>query len=141
MCDQKSNTFQENFENFVVDLKARTINYDGVLMISDFAKADYIQSGMSEGDSREKATAEANKKTVRAWSNRIDNIDVGSRQVYFKMTGGMYNPPKQLPTYIVRYGESTLHYTVGVPEAVIVEPTGDERHTWVGMRFGLCESE
>jgi hypothetical protein len=141
MCDQKSNAFQENYENYVVDLVAKTIIYDGVLIVSDFAKADYIQHGISKGDSREKATADANKKQVHQWSYDIDNVGVGVRQIYFKLTGGVYNPPKEMPTYIVRYGESTLYYTVGVPEAMIVDATGNERHSWVGMRFGLCESE
>lgn len=141
MCDQKSNAFQENYDNYVVDLPGRSVSYDGVLVVSDFAKADYIKHGMSKGDSREKATAAANDKPLRAMSYPIDNVDMGVRQIYFKLTGGVYNPPKEMPTYIVRYGESTLYYTVGVPEAVIVDATGDERHSWVGMRFGLCESE
>ncbi|MDX0648980.1 hypothetical protein GOD71_32220 [Sinorhizobium medicae] len=141
MCDQKSNAFQENYENYVVDLPNRSINYNGVLIVSDFAKADYIQHRMSEGESREQATVAADKKTVREMAHNIDNVDVGVRQIFFKLTGGVYNPPKEMPTYIVRYGESTLYYTVGVPEAVIVEATGDERHSWVAMRFGLCESE
>lgn len=141
MCDQKSNAFQENYENYVVDLAAKTITYDGVLIVSDFAKADYIQHGISKGDSREKATADANEKTVRPWSHDIDDVGAGVRQIYFKLTGGYYDPPKEMPTYIIRYGESTLYYTDGLREAVIVEATGDERHSWVGMRFGLCESE
>lgn len=141
MCDQKSNAFQENYENYVVDLRGKLVSYDGVLVVSDFAKADYIKHGMSKGDSREKATEAANDKPVRAMSYAIDNVDMSVRQIYFKLTGGVYNPPKEMPTYIVRYGESTLYYTVGVPEAVIVDATGDERHSWVGMRFGLCESE
>lgn len=141
MCDQKSNAFQENYENYVVDLPRRSINYNGVLVVSDFAKADYVQHGISKGDTPEKATEAANKKTVREMAYPIDNVDVGVRQIFFKLTGGVYSPPKQMPSYIVRYGESTLYYTVGVPEAVIVEATGDERHSWVGMRFGLCESE
>jgi hypothetical protein len=141
MCDQKSNAFQENYDNYVVDLAAKSISYTGVLQISDFAKPAMIRDGMENGVSREKATTDANKVTKRNWSHQIDSVNVGIREVYFKMTGGMYDPPKQIPNYIVRYGEFTLHYSVGVPEAVIVEATGDERHTWVAMRFGLCQSE
>jgi hypothetical protein len=141
MCDQKSNAFQENYENYSVDLNAKTVSYLGVLQISDFAKPEWIQAGVAKGPTRDVATEDANKVTKRAWRYDVDNIDISVRQVFFKLSGGYYNPPKQMATYAVRYGESILHYTVGVPEAVIVEPTGDERHTWVGMRFGLCESE
>jgi len=46
-----------------------------------------------------------------------------------------------MPTYLIKYAGKALHYTVGVPEAVIVEVDGDEQHTWANMRFGLCQSE
>ncbi len=141
MCDQKSNRHQENFLDYTVDIEAKTITYVGVLQMSDYLKPEWIADGIKKGETRDAATADANQITKRNWTHKIDSIDVGVREVYTKPSGGYYNPAKQIPTYAVRYGESILYYTVGVPEAVIVEPTGDERHTWVGMRFGLCESE
>ncbi|UFW65807.1 hypothetical protein RlegWSM1455_07230 [Rhizobium laguerreae] len=142
MCDQKSNRFQENYENFVADLPRKTIEYDTASVISDFAKEDYVQYIMKkDGKNHQEALKEAENRPKRHQENAIDSIDIGSREIYFRIGGGMYDPPKQMPTYIVRYGESTLYYTIGVPEAVIIEATGDERHSWVAMKFGLCESE
>ncbi|WP_327205766.1 hypothetical protein [Rhizobium beringeri] len=142
MCDQKSNRFQDNYENFVANLPLKYVEYDMASVVSDFAKEDYVQYIMKkDGKDRQQATKEAENRPKRHQTNGINSIDIGSRQVYFRIGGGMYNPPKEMPTYIVRYGESTLYYTVGVPEATIVEATGDERHTWVNMKFGLCESE
>lgn len=142
MCDQKSNRFQENYENFIADLPRKTVEYDTASVISDFAKEDYVQYIMKkDGKNHQQALKEAENRPKRHQENPIDSIDIGSREIYFRIGGGMYDPPKQMPTYIVRYGESTLYYTVGVAEAVIIEATGDERHSWVGMKFGLCESE
>ncbi|NEJ94347.1 hypothetical protein [Rhizobium ruizarguesonis] len=142
MCDQKSNRFQDNYTNFVVNLPMKFVEYDMASVVSDFAKEDYIQYLMkNKGQSRAEATKNTDERPVRHTSSEIDFVNKVARKLYFGVGGSIYDPPKELPTYIVQYGESTLYYTVGVPEATIVEATGDERHTWVNMRFGLCESE
>lgn len=142
MCNQESNAFQYNYLNYAVDLTARTVRYDETLVISDFAKPDYIKHIMSKGGkTREQAAAEVDAKIVTALDMKIDSVDLGAREIHYRIGGGRYTPPKQMPTYMVRYGKSVLHYTVGVPEATIVEVTGDERRTWVTMRFGLCDGE
>jgi len=92
MCDQKSNAYQENFESYVADLAAHKVEYDGVLKISDFAKPRYIQSLMTDGKTKEQASAEAEKGASRHWSYDIDGVDHGTRLIYWEWAGRRINP-------------------------------------------------
>lgn len=141
MCDQKSNSFQENYVNFTANLTNRTIIYDRVSKLSDFAKPNYIRQTMADGATREEATRKADEVFSYNIFHEIDNVDISKRTIYLKPSGGLYSPPKEINTYIIRYGEKILNYTANTPEAVILEVTGDESRTWVAMKFGHCESE
>ena len=136
-CDQDEVFSVDQFKNFSVDFKKEIVSYTKTSELSESAlirmKRYYIDEGKSESEAEELI----NYKRSQDLTYDIDDLVLTKRTLYLDPITGKYNR-KEKTTYNVHFDNSILHFTEGIPEAIITRFTGNAKNSWIRLRFGKC---